>query len=271
MAFPTVVVTPGTGTTINTLPNAGQATAAESLPVVLASNQTLPLPSGAATEAKQDTGNASLATIATGTPALGQALAAASVPVVLTAAQVSTLTPPAAITGFATAVKQPRIGEAGIASADVITVQGIASGTALGVSVAASTAIIGATREVFGVIADSAGTTLTVKRARATVTTATATQIVAAVSSKQIQVLGYSIQSQGSNTPVFNFQDDAGSPVVLSRTWKLDATGAAGVNGVQVTPTQFGCGVDPTTVTQKLMGKMDTTGSVVVEVTYVEI
>ena len=40
------------------------------------------------------------------TPALGQALDAASVPVVLTAAQIATLTPPAAITGFATASRQ---------------------------------------------------------------------------------------------------------------------------------------------------------------------
>ena len=39
-------------------------------------------------------------------PALGQALAASSVPVVLTAAQITTLTPPAAITGFATSAKQ---------------------------------------------------------------------------------------------------------------------------------------------------------------------
>lgn len=39
-------------------------------------------------------------------PAQGQALAAASVPVVLTAAQITTLTPPAAITGFATSAKQ---------------------------------------------------------------------------------------------------------------------------------------------------------------------
>ncbi len=61
----------------------------------------LPLPAGAATGAKQDTGNTSVASIDTKTPALGQALAAASVPVVLTAAQVTTLTPPAAITGFA--------------------------------------------------------------------------------------------------------------------------------------------------------------------------
>lgn len=42
-----------------------------------------------------------LASIDTKTPALGQALAAASTPVVLTAAQLTTLTPPAAITGFA--------------------------------------------------------------------------------------------------------------------------------------------------------------------------
>lgn len=42
-------------------------------------------------------------------PALGQALAAASVPVVLPAAQITTLTPPAAITGFATSAKQDTI------------------------------------------------------------------------------------------------------------------------------------------------------------------
>jgi len=61
----------------------------------------LPLPSGASTSALQTTGNSSLSSIDGKLPALGQALAAASVPVVLTAAQLSTLTPPAAITGFA--------------------------------------------------------------------------------------------------------------------------------------------------------------------------
>jgi len=59
-----------------------------------------------ATAAKQDTGNTSIGNVDTKTPALGQALAAASTPVVLTAAQISTLTPPAAISGFATAVNQ---------------------------------------------------------------------------------------------------------------------------------------------------------------------
>lgn len=42
-------------------------------------------------------------------PAQGQALAAGSLPVVLPAAQITTLTPPAAITGFATSAKQDTI------------------------------------------------------------------------------------------------------------------------------------------------------------------
>lgn len=42
-------------------------------------------------------------------PALGQALAAASVPVILPAATITTLTPPAAITGFGTSAKQDTI------------------------------------------------------------------------------------------------------------------------------------------------------------------
>lgn len=83
-------------------------------PVSVAS---LPLPSGSATSAKQDTGNASLSSIDGKTPALGQALAAASVPVVLTASQITTLTPPAAITGFATAANQAT-GNASLASID---------------------------------------------------------------------------------------------------------------------------------------------------------
>ncbi len=50
--------------------------------------------------------NAALTSIDGKVPALGQALAAASVPVILPTATVTTLTPPAAITGFATSAKQ---------------------------------------------------------------------------------------------------------------------------------------------------------------------
>src|SRR3990167_2888638 len=72
---------------------------ATAVPVSLAS---VPLPTDAATQT-------TLALIKAKTdniPALGQALAAASVPIVLTAAQETALTPPAAITGFATSAKQ---------------------------------------------------------------------------------------------------------------------------------------------------------------------
>lgn len=48
----------------------------------------LPLPAGAATAAKQDTGNASLSSIDGKTPALGQTLSAASLPVVIASDQV---------------------------------------------------------------------------------------------------------------------------------------------------------------------------------------
>lgn len=118
-------------------------------------------------------------------PALGQALAAASVPVILPAATITTLTPPAAITGFgtaanqttiighldgvetslssidgkitavntgavvvsssalptgaSTAAKQPALGTAGTPSADVLTVQGVTSMTALKVDGSAVT------------------------------------------------------------------------------------------------------------------------------------
>lgn len=81
--------------------NDGDVSSANPLPVTAS---TLPLPSGASTAAKQDTGNTSLSSIDGKVPALGQALAAASVPVVLTAAQIATITPPAAITGYATEI-----------------------------------------------------------------------------------------------------------------------------------------------------------------------
>ena len=83
------------------IPAKGAALAANSLPVTLASDQTLPLPAGASTAALQAAANASLTTIAAGTPALGQTLAAGSVPVVLTAAQVTALSAPVLAAGTA--------------------------------------------------------------------------------------------------------------------------------------------------------------------------
>lgn len=129
------------------------------------------LPSGASTSAKQDTlighldgvegllttidtdtgGIAtSTASIDTKTPALGQALAAGSVPIVLTASQLTTLTPPAAISGFATSAKQDTVishvdglegllatidGDTGNISTKIDTLAGAVSGTEFQVDV----------------------------------------------------------------------------------------------------------------------------------------
>lgn len=59
-----------------------------------------------ATVTPSGTQDVNLTKIGGTTFALGQQLAAASIPIVLTAAQITTLTPPAAITGFATSAKQ---------------------------------------------------------------------------------------------------------------------------------------------------------------------
>jgi hypothetical protein len=81
---------PVSGTVTATGPLTDTQLRASPVPV---SNASLPLPTGASTAARQDTGNTSLASIDGKTPALGQALAASSVPVVLTAAQLTSLTP----------------------------------------------------------------------------------------------------------------------------------------------------------------------------------
>lgn len=78
------------------------------------------LPSGASTAAKQDTGNTSLASID------GKITAVNTGAVVVSSSALPT--------GAATAAKQPALGTAGTASTDVLTVQGIASGTPLIIS-----------------------------------------------------------------------------------------------------------------------------------------
>lgn len=78
---------------------------------------TVSLPTGAATAAKQDTGNTSLSSID------GKITAVNTGAVVVSSSALPS--------GASTAAKQPALGTAGTASADVITVQGIASMTPL--------------------------------------------------------------------------------------------------------------------------------------------
>jgi len=167
---------------------------ATALPVSAGS---LPLPSGAATSANQTTANSSLSSIDGKVPALGQALDAASVPVVLTASQVTTLTPPAAITGFATAVKQPALGTAGTASADVITVQGIASGTALTVT--------------------STPSTVTAVRGSSSATGTSDTSVLAAAGSGlKNYITSISVANTGTATSLITLKDGNGGSTLLT-------------------------------------------------------
>ncbi|PNG25514.1 hypothetical protein [Methylocella silvestris] len=85
MALPTLSVTPGSGATINTLPNAPQATV-NSVAVALATDQAavpisavaLPLPAGAATAANQATEMSTLASILAAIQAMDTAIAVTS-------------------------------------------------------------------------------------------------------------------------------------------------------------------------------------------------
>jgi len=89
-------------------------------------------------------------------PALGQALAAASLPVVLTAAQEAALTPPAAITGFATSAKQDTlIGHVdgvetllGTIDADTSALAGTVAGTEVQVDIVSAPTLTVAAHEV---------------------------------------------------------------------------------------------------------------------------
>jgi hypothetical protein len=120
---------------------------------------------GLATEAKQDVGNTSLDNIDDKTPALGQALAAGSVPVVLTASQLTTLTPPAAITGFSTLAEQQTQTTALQLIDDTVAVLGTATyteatskGLVMGaVRRDADTTLVGTTNEVAPLQVDAAG------------------------------------------------------------------------------------------------------------------
>lgn len=167
----TIAVKDANGTTqnINPLPAAGQALAAASLPVVIASDQSavpisataLPLPTGAATAANQSSEMTLVGPVTETAPAtdtassglngrmqrIAQRLSAliALLPTALgaggglkvdgsgTALPVSASALPLP-TGASTAAKQPALGTAGASATDVLSVQGIAGGTPMPVT-----------------------------------------------------------------------------------------------------------------------------------------
>lgn len=123
----------------------------------------LPLPALAANQTKQDTGNTSLASIDTKTPALASGRVPVDPSGVTSPISVASLPLPS---GASTSAKQPALGTAGTPSADVLTVQGATSMTALKVDGS------GSTQPVSGTIAATQSGTWTVQPGNTANTTA---------------------------------------------------------------------------------------------------
>ncbi len=160
-----------------------------------------------------------LATIDTKTPSLGQALAASSVPVVLTAAQITTLTPLATVAATQSGTWTVTVGAALPAGTNVIghvivdsgvittvstvtavtTVSTVSAVTAITNALPAGTNLLGAISASAETATVYSGTTaLTPKFAIITASSSGATTVVAAVTSKRIRVLRWSLSSNGA-------------------------------------------------------------------------
>jgi hypothetical protein len=149
---------------------------------------TVSLPTGAATAAKQPAlgtaGSASTDVISVQGVSGGVALPASQSGTWNVTNISGTVSLP---TGAATAAKQPALGSAGSASTDVITVQGIASGTPLRTASSAETSAV-----------YNGTTSLTPKFAAVVASASGVTTVIAAVTSKKIRVLALELMSNGT-------------------------------------------------------------------------
>lgn len=197
---------------------------------------TVPLPTGAATGSKQDTGNTSLSSIDGKTPALvsgrvpidgsgvtqpvsGTVSVSGTVPVSgpLTDGQLRASAVPVSASslplpsGAATSAKQPALGTAGTASSDVLTVQGIASMTALKVDGSATT------QPVSGTITANAGTgTFAVSAASLPLPSDAATATKQSDGSQKSQIVDGSGNVIGATSNALDINIKSGNPTSIT-------------------------------------------------------
>jgi len=182
-------------------------------------------------------GNTSLSSIDGKTPALGQALAAASVPVVLTAAQVSTLTPPAAITGFATAANQ---------ATELSSLSSIDGKLPALVSSRVPVDGSGVTQPVSGTVTASPNTSASANNPGASVSVTSSTTVLASYASRKAATI-YSSPSNtadvyiklGATATSSNFPLSPGDSLALNQggsvyTGVVDAIAASGTQTIKV-------------------------------------
>src|SRR6185437_673191 len=129
---PVSIIHIGAGTS-ELLVTAVAKTSANSFPVVIASDQAALAVTGTFFQATQPVSLASLPTLAAGTNVIGHVVVDTAPTTAITAAALPLPS------GASTAAKQPALGTAGTASSDVLTIQGIASMTAVKVDGSAVT------------------------------------------------------------------------------------------------------------------------------------
>lgn len=210
-----------------------QLTAAGNLPVDGSSVtqpisvSSLPLPTGASTAANQTTANSSLSSID------GKIVAVNTGAVVVSSSALPS--------GAASSAKQPALGTAGAASADVLTVQGIAAMTALKVDGSA------VTQPVSGTVTANAGT------GNFTVVQATGTNLHTVVDSGTIAA------TQSGTWNITNVSGTVSLPTGASTSAKQPALGTAGTASADVITVQgiasmTALKVDGSAVTQPVSG-----------------
>jgi hypothetical protein len=190
-------------------------------------------------------------------------------------------------TGAATAAKQPALGTAGSASTDVITIQGIASATPIivnqtqlnGVAHLAGNGVTGTGSPRVTIASDNtafsvnnypagdtisiAGTAYTVKQAFVLAASGTTT-VVAAVASKKIRVLSYSIGPTSAAANIYLTNTTAGATGICSTKY-LPANG-----GLVAPLNQYGW-FQTTVVNEPLQIVLSAAANVGIDVTYIEV
>jgi len=213
---PVSIIDIGAGTS-ELLVTTGAKTSANSFPVVIASDQAALAVTGTFFQATQPVSLASLPTLAAGTNVIGHVVVDTAPTTAITAAALPLPS------GASTAAKQPALGTAGTASSDVLTIQGIASMTAVKVDGSAVTQPV-SLASVPALAAGSAliGQTITAQQTNQLFTGTTAltpqfavinastngdgNTIVAATGGKKIRVLWWAARV-GATAVTFKFRD----------------------------------------------------------------
>lgn len=231
----------------------GPTTTANSQAVVLPSDQTAIPVTGIFYQATQPVSLASLPSLATGSNAIGSITNTSFASTQSGTWNITNISGTVSLpTGAATSAKQPALGTAGTASSDVLTVQGIASMTALKVDGSA------VTQPVSGTVTANAGTgTMTVTVVSGATGGDSTFHLVSAASTNATnikasagKVTGWYVYNSNANARKVAFHNTAGTPTAGSSIHSsIVIPGLAAANVSFPDGIDFSTGIAITTVT----------------------